>query len=55
MPGKRISGRAHHGPEEDRMRKPEGDRKRKRLRMKMAEHTGLSQKDAERLKRWRES
>lgn len=55
MAGKRIGTRAHHGPEEDRARKPAEDRKSKgRLRMNETdqETQGMTAKDAARFKSW---
>jgi hypothetical protein len=55
MPGKRTNARAHHGPEEDRARKPSQDRARGKLKATKAdpETEGLTEKDRARLKRFR--
>lgn len=55
MAGKRIGQRAHHGPEEDRARKPAADRQA-RLRVRdSAPNDGLTAKDRARKKAWEES
>lgn len=58
MPGKRLtdSGRAHHGPEEDRARKPAQDRAAGKMRSTPPPDPaleGLSAKDKARLERFR--
>lgn len=54
MPGKR----SHHGPDEDRARKPQEDRGARRPKMRArqeqdADTAGLSKADAARLRAWK--
>jgi hypothetical protein len=59
MPGKRTTdnARAHHGPEEDRARKPSQDRARGKLRARKQdpETEGLTAKEQARIRRFRAS
>lgn len=55
MGGKRLTPeeRAHHGPAEDRAKKPQGDRTGKKMRMRgSAPDHGLDAKDEARRKAW---